>query len=119
VPRLPRDGHLIWGARGQAPEQAGEFLDVWRQYATNIVAHAAIECGHYIHEEVPEKVIIHFTSFFGQSSRRAALDAAAKCRNTMTPNGRTAKPVPNVASLAREAAVPLISWSGSKCRVTR
>ena len=55
---------LLWGARGQPPERAREFLDVWKRYATNIVAHEAIACGHYIQEEVPDKVIQHFTSFF-------------------------------------------------------
>jgi Tripartite tricarboxylate transporter family receptor len=53
-----------WGARGQSPERAKEFLDVWKRYASNIIAHEAIECDHYIQEEVPEKVIQHFTSFF-------------------------------------------------------
>jgi haloacetate dehalogenase len=55
---------LLWGARGHSPERAKEFLNVWRCYASNIVAHEAIECGHYIQEEVPEKVIQHFISFF-------------------------------------------------------
>jgi haloacetate dehalogenase len=55
---------LLWGARGQSPERAKEFLDVWKRYASTIVAHEAIECGHYIQEEVPDKVIQHFTSFF-------------------------------------------------------
>jgi haloacetate dehalogenase len=55
---------LLWGARGQPPERAKEFLDVWKRYATNIVAYEAIECGHYIQEEVPDKVIQHFMSFF-------------------------------------------------------
>ena len=55
---------LLWGARGQPLERAKEFLDVWRRYASNIVAHEAIECGHYIQEEVPDKVIQHFTNFF-------------------------------------------------------
>jgi haloacetate dehalogenase len=55
---------LLWGARGQPPERAKEFLDVWRRYASNIVAHEAVECGHYIQEEVPDRVIQHFISFF-------------------------------------------------------
>jgi haloacetate dehalogenase len=55
---------LLWGARGQPPERAGEFLDVWKRYATDIVAHEALACGHYIQEEVPDTVIRHFTSFF-------------------------------------------------------
>jgi hypothetical protein len=45
-------------------ERAKEFLDVWRHYASNIVAHEVIECGHYIQEEVPDKVIQHFAGFF-------------------------------------------------------
>jgi haloacetate dehalogenase len=55
---------LLWGARGQPPERSAEFLDVWKRYASNIVAHEAIECGHYIQEEVPEKLIQHFSGFF-------------------------------------------------------
>jgi len=55
---------LLWGARGQTPERAGEFLDVWRRYAADIVAYEAIACGHYIQEEAPDKVIEHFTRFF-------------------------------------------------------
>jgi pimeloyl-ACP methyl ester carboxylesterase len=54
------------GAKGQSPERAHEFLEVWRRYATNIVTHEALECGHYIQEEVPAKVIAHFTEFFKQ-----------------------------------------------------
>jgi haloacetate dehalogenase len=57
---------LLWGAKGHPPERVREFLQVWRRYATNIVAHEAIECGHYIQEEVPEKVIAHFMGFFTQ-----------------------------------------------------
>jgi haloacetate dehalogenase len=55
---------LLWGARGHSPERASEFLEVWRRYASNIVAYEAMDCGHYIQEEVPEKVIEHFTRFF-------------------------------------------------------
>ena len=56
---------LLWGARGQSSGRAAEFLDVWRRYATNILASEAIQCGHYIQEEMPEKVLDHFTRFFG------------------------------------------------------
>ena len=55
---------LLWGARGHSPERAKEFLDVWGRYASNIVEHEAIACGHYIQEEVPDTIIRHFFSFF-------------------------------------------------------
>jgi len=55
---------LLWGARGDSPERAKEFLDIWRRYASNIAAHEAIACGHYIQEEVPDTIIRHFFSFF-------------------------------------------------------
>ena len=80
VPRLSghgdqrfRDGH---GGQGQENRYAAAFAmgrtrpvararqGVWKRYASTIVAHEAIECGHYIQEEVPDKVIQHFTSFF-------------------------------------------------------
>ena len=54
---------LLWGARGQSPERAREFLDVWKRYATNIGGYEGINCGHYIQEEVPDKLIEHFTGF--------------------------------------------------------
>ena len=28
---------LLWGARGHPPERAQEFLNIWKQYATNIL----------------------------------------------------------------------------------
>jgi hypothetical protein len=56
---------LLWGAKGQTSERAAEFLDVWRQYATNIIGSEPLESGHYIQEEMPDKVLDHFTGFFG------------------------------------------------------
>ena len=56
---------LLWGAKGQTTERAAEFLDVWQRYATNILAYEAIPCGHYIQEEMTERVLNHFTRFFG------------------------------------------------------
>ena len=71
-----RDGHCRQGSKPDAADlplrgargsigACGEFLDVWRRYATNILAYQAIPCGHYIQEEMPEKVLDHFTRFFG------------------------------------------------------
>lgn len=55
---------LLWGARGHSPERAQQFLDVWRQYAANIVAWQAMNCGHYMQEEMPDEIYAHFAKFF-------------------------------------------------------
>ena len=55
---------LLWGARGHSPERAREFMDVWRQYATNIVVGEGLPCGHYMQEEMPDRIFNHFTTFF-------------------------------------------------------
>ena len=55
---------LLWGARGHSPERAREFLNIWRQYASNIVATDPMACGHYMQEEMPERIFEHFSAFF-------------------------------------------------------
>ena len=55
---------LLWGARGHSPQRASEFLDIWKQYAGNIVATDAMDCGHYMQEEMPERIVEHFSKFF-------------------------------------------------------
>lgn len=55
---------LLWGARGHPPERAAEFLDIWRGYASNIVAGDPLPCGHYMQEEMPDKIYQHFVDFF-------------------------------------------------------
>jgi haloacetate dehalogenase len=52
---------ILWGARG--PDRSGSFLNVWRNYATNVVGEG-LPCGHYIQEEVPDRVYQHFVEFF-------------------------------------------------------
>ena len=55
---------LLWGARGHSPERAKEFLDIWQQYASNIVATDPMDCGHYMQEEMPAQIYDHFARFF-------------------------------------------------------
>jgi haloacetate dehalogenase len=55
---------LLWGARGHSPQRAKEFLDIWRQYASNITVTDAMHCGHYMQEEMPDDIFGHFTRFF-------------------------------------------------------
>jgi haloacetate dehalogenase len=52
---------ILWGAQG--PERNGEFLNVWRKYAANVDGEG-LPCGHYMQEEVPDRVYKHFTDFF-------------------------------------------------------
>ncbi len=58
---------LLWGARGHPPERAGEFLDIWRQYASDIARFEAMPCGHYMQEEMPERILEPFCAFFTPS----------------------------------------------------
>jgi haloacetate dehalogenase len=52
---------ILWGAQG--PERNGEFLNVWRKFATNVEGEG-LPCGHYMQEEVPDRVHQHFVDFF-------------------------------------------------------
>ena len=55
---------LLWGARGHTPERAKDFLNIWRQYACNIVASDPLNCGHYMQEEMPDQIFDHFSKLF-------------------------------------------------------
>ena len=55
---------LLWGARGHSPQRAREFLSIWQQYASNITATDAMNCGHYMQEELPEQIFAHYSQFF-------------------------------------------------------
>ena len=55
---------ILWGARGQPPERTREFAAVWRQYAANVVDSEGLPCGHYIQEEMPDRVYERFIAFF-------------------------------------------------------
>ena len=52
---------ILWGARG--PDRTTDFLDVWRNYALNVDGEG-LPCGHYIQEEVPDRVYERFIEFF-------------------------------------------------------
>jgi len=55
---------LLWGARGHSPERAQQFVDIWRNYASNIVVTDPLDCGHYMQEEMPDRIHEHFRTFF-------------------------------------------------------
>jgi haloacetate dehalogenase len=55
---------LLWGARGHPPERAQEFLNIWKQYATNILTWEPLPAGHYMQEEMPDNIYDHYMKFF-------------------------------------------------------
>jgi haloacetate dehalogenase len=55
---------LLWGARGHSPERAQEFLNIWKNYATNIVQWEPLPAGHYMQEEMPDNIYDHYMKFF-------------------------------------------------------
>ena len=46
------------------PERAAEFIDIWNRYAARIEAFEAMPCGHYMQEEMPDRILEHFMRFF-------------------------------------------------------
>ncbi len=62
--RIEMPSLIVWGGRGQSPERARRFIEVWRGYAADIAAWEDLPCGHYIAEEVPDRVYEHLTGFF-------------------------------------------------------
>jgi haloacetate dehalogenase len=55
---------VLWGARGQSPARSKEFLDVWKKFATNLEYGEAMDCGHYMAEDIPDIMYDKFTKFF-------------------------------------------------------
>jgi haloacetate dehalogenase len=55
---------IVWGARGQPPERAQEFLEIWQNYANRIEHAEGFNCGHYIAEEIPDTLHDRFVTFF-------------------------------------------------------
>ncbi len=55
---------IVWGARGQPPERAQEFREIWQNYASRIEHAEGFNCGHYISEEIPDTLYDRFVTFF-------------------------------------------------------
>ena len=52
---------ILWGANGLDRGQA--WLDIWKKYATNVQGEG-LPSGHYMQEEVPDRLYQHFIEFF-------------------------------------------------------
>jgi hypothetical protein len=55
---------IVWGARGQPPERAREFREIWQTYASRIEHAEGFNCGHYIAEEIPDTLYDRYVTFF-------------------------------------------------------
>jgi haloacetate dehalogenase len=54
---------LLWGATG-AVGRLHEPVQIWKDYATNIVGAKALPCGHYLSEEAPEETYAELRAVF-------------------------------------------------------
>lgn len=57
---------VLWGSRGIINSYPHP-LEIWREYCCNDVriTGKAIDSGHYLVEEAPDKVMEELTAFFG------------------------------------------------------
>ena len=62
--RIEMPAIVLWGARGQPPGRSKEFLDVWKKFAKNLEYGEAMDCGHYMAEDMPDAIYDKFTKFF-------------------------------------------------------
>jgi haloacetate dehalogenase len=65
---------ILWGAKGGVGRNH-KAVEVWSQYATNIVRGATVPSGHYLQEECPDETYEELSRFF--RGERAAQPAAA------------------------------------------
>jgi hypothetical protein len=55
---------VLWGARGQSPARSKEFLEVGKKFATNLEYGEAMDCGHFMVEDILDITYDKFTKFF-------------------------------------------------------
>lgn len=53
---------VLWGKKG-AIEKCFDTMRLWQSRATNVVGEA-LDCGHYMAEEIPEDIVERFRMFF-------------------------------------------------------
>jgi len=54
---------ILWGATG-AVGRNHKPAEVWKDYATDIAAFEPLPCGHYMQEEMPDRIVDHYRKFF-------------------------------------------------------
>ena len=61
---------MLWGLHSHTGRVYGGVLEVWREYADDVVGRG-LECGHYVPEEAPDAVYAAFITFFGEANASA------------------------------------------------
>jgi len=56
---------VLWGGRNPVWEQFGDPLSIWREHATGEVRGEALDCGHFLPEEAPERTLHLLEAFLG------------------------------------------------------
>ena len=57
---------VLWGDANRVLRNY-DMLDVWRKVSDNAVEGHVLPCGHYLPEEVPQKILEAFESFFNKT----------------------------------------------------
>ena len=54
---------VLWGNRSDTGKVWGDVLNVWQNYSDQKVQGEGLDCGHYLQEEQPKKVLEWFKKF--------------------------------------------------------
>ena len=54
---------MLWGQKSDTGKVWGDVLNTWQQYCEHKVIGEGLECGHYLQEEQPEKVLNWLNKF--------------------------------------------------------
>jgi haloacetate dehalogenase len=54
---------VLWGGRGRVEELYDDVLGIWRGWADDVTGRA-LDCGHFLAEEVPEETLAELLAFF-------------------------------------------------------
>jgi len=69
--RLETPLQVLWAKRG-AIEKCFEPMKLWQSRASNVTG-GAMDCGHYMAEEIPDAIIEKLTTFFGAHAQETPL----------------------------------------------
>ena len=54
---------VLWGKKSDTGKVWGDVLNTWQQYSEQKVIGEGLDCGHYLQEEQPDKVLTWLNKF--------------------------------------------------------